>query len=101
MSAEPSILIRKLRPQDLFLIFASDGLWEQLSDDLAVEIVVKNPRVVSPASAFLILSFHCFIEIICYLMRTGLTLSWSQLSRAISIIYQQKETDYNSNPPDI
>ncbi|KAG5528524.1 hypothetical protein RHGRI_029267 [Rhododendron griersonianum] len=45
MSAEPSILIRKLRPQDLFLIFASDGLWEQLSDDLAVEIVVKNPRV--------------------------------------------------------
>ncbi|KAF7128936.1 hypothetical protein RHSIM_Rhsim10G0104200 [Rhododendron simsii] len=45
MSAEPSILIRKLRPQDLFLIFASDGLWEQLSDDLAVEIVVKNQRV--------------------------------------------------------
>lgn len=83
MSAEPSILIRKLRPQDLFLIFASDGLWEQLSDDLAVEIVVKNPRVVSPASAFLILSFHCCIEIICYLMRTGLTLSWSQLSSYI------------------
>uniref|UniRef100_A0A5B6ZSM8 protein-serine/threonine phosphatase n=1 Tax=Davidia involucrata TaxID=16924 RepID=A0A5B6ZSM8_DAVIN len=45
MSAEPSILIRKLRPQDLFLIFASDGLWEQLSDEAAVEIVLKNPRV--------------------------------------------------------
>ncbi|GFY86615.1 protein phosphatase 2C family protein [Actinidia rufa] len=45
MSAEPSILIRKLRPQDLFLIFASDGLWEQLSDEVAVDIVMKNPRV--------------------------------------------------------
>ncbi|XP_010277132.1 PREDICTED: probable protein phosphatase 2C 63 [Nelumbo nucifera] len=45
MSAEPSIQIRKLKPQDLFLIFASDGLWEQLSDEAAVEIVFKNPRV--------------------------------------------------------
>ncbi|KAL6959235.1 [pyruvate dehydrogenase (acetyl-transferring)]-phosphatase [Sarracenia purpurea var. burkii] len=45
MSAEPSILIKKLRPQDLFLIFASDGLWVQLSDEDAVEIVMKNPRV--------------------------------------------------------
>ncbi|GMP31342.1 hypothetical protein CsSME_00005598 [Camellia sinensis var. sinensis] len=45
VSAEPSILIRKLRPQDLFLIFASDGLWEQLSDEVAVEIVKKSSRV--------------------------------------------------------
>lgn len=45
MTAEPSILIRKLRPQDLFLIFASDGLWEQLSDETAVDIVFKNPRL--------------------------------------------------------
>ncbi|KAF5798857.1 putative protein-serine/threonine phosphatase [Helianthus annuus] len=44
MSAEPSILIHKLRPQDLFIVFASDGLWEQLSDDAVVEIVHKNPR---------------------------------------------------------
>ncbi|KAJ9159442.1 hypothetical protein P3X46_024950 [Hevea brasiliensis] len=44
MTAEPSILIRKLRPQDLFLIFASDGLWEQLSDQAVVEIVFKYPR---------------------------------------------------------
>ncbi|KAE8668132.1 putative protein phosphatase 2C 63 [Hibiscus syriacus] len=42
--AEPSILIRKLKPQDLFLIFASDGLWEQLSDETAVDIVFRNPR---------------------------------------------------------
>ncbi|CAK9144015.1 unnamed protein product [Ilex paraguariensis] len=45
MSAEPSILIRELSPQDLFLIFATDGLWEQISDEAAVEIVLKNPRV--------------------------------------------------------
>ncbi|EXB76665.1 putative protein phosphatase 2C 63 [Morus notabilis] len=44
MTAEPSILIRELRPQDLFLIFASDGLWEQLSDQAVVEIVSKYPR---------------------------------------------------------
>lgn len=46
MTAEPSILSRKLKPQDLFLIFASDGLWEQLSDQVACEIVLKSPRVV-------------------------------------------------------
>ncbi|KAK1275424.1 putative protein phosphatase 2C 78 [Acorus gramineus] len=44
MTAEPSIRSRKLRQQDLFIIFASDGLWEQLSDQAAVEIVFKHPR---------------------------------------------------------
>ncbi|KAJ6805401.1 putative protein phosphatase 2C 78 [Iris pallida] len=44
ITAEPSILTRKLKPHDLFMIFASDGLWEQLSDEAAVEIVFKNPR---------------------------------------------------------
>ncbi|KAI5314789.1 hypothetical protein PRUPE_8G139700 [Prunus persica] len=44
MTAEPSIITRNLKPQDSFLIFASDGLWEQLSDEAAVEIVFKNPR---------------------------------------------------------
>lgn len=47
MTAEPSIISRKLRPQDLFLIFASDGLWEHLSDEEAVEIVYRSPRAVS------------------------------------------------------
>lgn len=47
MTAEPSIEVRKLRANDLFLIFASDGLWEQLTDEDAVEIVFKNPRPVS------------------------------------------------------
>uniref|UniRef100_A0A7N0TX92 protein-serine/threonine phosphatase n=2 Tax=Kalanchoe fedtschenkoi TaxID=63787 RepID=A0A7N0TX92_KALFE len=44
ISAEPSIVVRKLRPEDLFLIFASDGLWEQLSDEDAVNIVSRSPR---------------------------------------------------------
>jgi len=44
LSSEPSIQVRKLNPNDLFLIFASDGLWEHLSDDDAVQIVFKNPR---------------------------------------------------------
>ncbi|GAA0166611.1 protein phosphatase [Lithospermum erythrorhizon] len=44
LSAEPSIVTRKLKPQDLFLIFASDGLWEHLSDDEAVKIVSTSPR---------------------------------------------------------
>ncbi|GMY11864.1 probable protein phosphatase 2C 63 [Fagus crenata] len=45
VTAEPSIVIRRLKPHDMFLIFASDGLWEHLSDEAAVEIVFKNPRV--------------------------------------------------------
>ncbi|KHN42334.1 Hypothetical protein glysoja_020046 [Glycine soja] len=44
MTAEPSIIIRELESEDLFLIFASDGLWEQLSDEAAVQIVFKHPR---------------------------------------------------------
>ncbi|KAI7755695.1 hypothetical protein M8C21_032599, partial [Ambrosia artemisiifolia] len=44
LTAEPSIISRKLKSQDLFLIFASDGLWEHLSDEAVVDIVYKNPR---------------------------------------------------------
>uniref|UniRef100_A0A7N0TMW3 protein-serine/threonine phosphatase n=1 Tax=Kalanchoe fedtschenkoi TaxID=63787 RepID=A0A7N0TMW3_KALFE len=44
ISAEPSILVRRIQPQDLFLIFASDGLWDQLSDEGAVNIVSRSPR---------------------------------------------------------
>lgn len=53
MTAEPSIITHKLRPEDLFIIFASDGLWEQLTDQAAVEIVLKHPRTVR-----LHLSYH-------------------------------------------
>ncbi|PWA85922.1 Protein phosphatase 2C [Artemisia annua] len=44
MSATPSILTHDIHPSDSFLIFASDGLWEHLSNEEAVEIVHNNPR---------------------------------------------------------
>lgn len=44
LSAEPSLSARVLQPNEKFLIFASDGLWEHLSNQQAVEIVYNNPR---------------------------------------------------------
>ncbi|KAJ6303768.1 hypothetical protein OIU77_017611 [Salix suchowensis] len=44
LSPEPEILVRKLQPGDQFLIFASDGLWEHLSNQDAVDIVQNFPR---------------------------------------------------------
>ncbi|OVA18216.1 Protein phosphatase 2C (PP2C)-like domain [Macleaya cordata] len=44
LRADPSILVHKLKPQDQFLIFASDGLWEHLSNQEAVDIVHHYPR---------------------------------------------------------
>jgi serine/threonine protein phosphatase PrpC len=61
MTAEPSIVYRKLKPHDMFLIFASDGLWEHLSDEAAVEIVFKNPRVVSASQIVFVLSYYQYI----------------------------------------
>lgn len=61
VSAEPSILIRNIKPQDMFLIFASDGLWEQLTDEAAVEIVFKNPRAVSSHTSTRIAFFFFFV----------------------------------------
>ncbi|CAL9760821.1 unnamed protein product [Musa acuminata subsp. burmannicoides] len=43
LSSEPSITVQPLQPQDQFLIFASDGLWEHLSNQEAVDIVQNNP----------------------------------------------------------
>ncbi|XP_073274195.1 probable protein phosphatase 2C 38 [Primulina huaijiensis] len=42
--AEPSIHVQKLYPEDQFLIFASDGLWEHLSNQEAVDLVNSSPR---------------------------------------------------------
>ncbi|XP_057427028.1 probable protein phosphatase 2C 38 [Lotus japonicus] len=42
LSSEPSISSHKLHPDDQFLIFASDGLWEHLSNQEAVNIVTNN-----------------------------------------------------------
>ncbi|XXG59841.1 hypothetical protein AAC387_Pa04g1854 [Persea americana] len=44
LSAEPSVSVHALQPQDQFLIFASDGLWEHLSNQEAVDIVQNHPR---------------------------------------------------------
>jgi len=46
LSSEPSILVHQLQPQDQFIIFASDGLWEHFSNQEAVDIVQNNPRAV-------------------------------------------------------
>ncbi|XP_042493712.1 probable protein phosphatase 2C 60 [Macadamia integrifolia] len=44
LSSEPSISVHQLQQHDQFLIFASDGLWEHLSNQEAVDIVQNNPR---------------------------------------------------------
>ncbi|XP_044507510.1 probable protein phosphatase 2C 43 [Mangifera indica] len=44
LTAEPSIYTRVLQPNDKFIIFASDGLWEHLSNQEAADVVHKNPR---------------------------------------------------------
>ncbi|KAG8499550.1 hypothetical protein CXB51_006160 [Gossypium anomalum] len=45
LSANPTIISHPLHPSDSFLIFASDGLWEHLSNEKAVDIVHSHPRV--------------------------------------------------------
>ncbi|ERM96236.1 hypothetical protein AMTRI_Chr09g14870 [Amborella trichopoda] len=44
LSADPAISLHPLQPHDQFLIFASDGLWEHLSNQEAVDIVHNHPR---------------------------------------------------------
>jgi pyruvate dehydrogenase phosphatase len=46
VSAEPDMHSRDLSENDKFLIFASDGLWEFLSNEAAVKIVQNNQRKV-------------------------------------------------------
>ncbi|KAE8692468.1 putative protein phosphatase 2C 48 [Hibiscus syriacus] len=47
LSAEPSLSVHKLHPEDQFLIFASDGLWEHLNNQEIVKIVQPSTRNVS------------------------------------------------------
>ncbi|GLU19722.1 hypothetical protein SLE2022_359560 [Rubroshorea leprosula] len=44
LTSEPSVSVHELQPHDQFLIFASDGLWEHLSNQKAVDIVQNNPQ---------------------------------------------------------
>ncbi|CAN6179091.1 unnamed protein product [Urochloa humidicola] len=41
LSANPSIVSHSIQPTDQFVIFASDGLWEHLTNQEAVDIVQK------------------------------------------------------------
>lgn len=52
LKAEPAILVQKINPEDQFLIFASDGLWEHLTNQEAVDIVNTCPRSVWFSEAF-------------------------------------------------
>ncbi|XP_057521196.1 probable protein phosphatase 2C 38 isoform X2 [Amaranthus tricolor] len=47
MTAEPTITVQKILPEDHFLIFASDGLWDLLTNQEVVDIVNSNSRHVS------------------------------------------------------
>ncbi|KAJ0624529.1 putative protein-serine/threonine phosphatase [Helianthus annuus] len=44
LSPRPSVSIHEINSQDKFLIFASDGLWDHLSNEEAVHIVHSYPR---------------------------------------------------------
>lgn len=67
--ATPTILKHPLHPNDSFLIFASDGLWEHLSNEKAVEIVKSHPRKVSSMHQIIILFLHIQLNVclICFL----------------------------------
>ncbi|XP_078527157.1 pyruvate dehydrogenase [acetyl-transferring]-phosphatase 2, mitochondrial isoform X2 [Lissotriton helveticus] len=42
LTAEPEITYHKLRPQDKFLIIASDGLWDMLDNENVVRLVAEH-----------------------------------------------------------
>ncbi|EXC03927.1 putative protein phosphatase 2C 43 [Morus notabilis] len=44
LSADPTVVTRVLQPHHRFLICASDGLWDHISSERAVEIVHKHPQ---------------------------------------------------------
>jgi len=63
LRAEPAITVHKIHPEDQFLIFASDGLWEHLSNQEAVDIVNTCPRNVRlPLALSYSLSFYVQID---------------------------------------
>ena len=68
LSSEPSITVHELQPHDQFVIFASDGLWEHLSNQEAVDIVQNHPRSVSLfilLLSFILSLFNLLLTIAC------------------------------------
>lgn len=56
LSSDPSIAVQQLLPHDQFIIFASDGLWEHLTNQEAVDLVQSHPRSVRYYLTFKILN---------------------------------------------
>ena len=46
LTSKPTILVHELQPDDNFVIFASDGLWDHLTNDEAVNLVSRHPHKV-------------------------------------------------------
>ncbi|WVZ57516.1 hypothetical protein U9M48_007894, partial [Paspalum notatum var. saurae] len=44
LSSDPAITVHQIQPTDKFIIFASDGLWEHLSNQEAIDLVQRSPR---------------------------------------------------------
>lgn len=65
ISSEPETRTRVITERDRFLIFASSGLWELLTNQQAVEIVHKNPKKV----LFYFLLFIIIITSIIYYVK--------------------------------
>lgn len=57
LSSDPSISVHELQQHDQFIIFASDGLWEHLSNQDAVDIVQNHPHNVR--SIYIIVVLFC------------------------------------------
>ena len=53
LSSDPSVSAHQLQPHDQFVIFASDGLWEHLTNQEAVDIVKNHPRTVRCLTQYL------------------------------------------------
>lgn len=63
LKAEPTVSVHKIQPEDHFLIFASDGLWEHLSNQEAVDIVNTCPRNVG-----VLLAAHLYNEAVLFIV---------------------------------
>ncbi|XP_003735365.1 pyruvate dehydrogenase [acetyl-transferring]-phosphatase 2, mitochondrial [Callithrix jacchus] len=48
LTAEPEVIYHRLRPQDRFLVLASDGLWDMLSNEDVVRLVVGHLAEADP-----------------------------------------------------